>query len=991
MILIIYKKKLLNSIMSNNTYHKLLLVFLLISFSGTILAQQAFRQEINHKIDVKLNVIDKILQGQIQTEYINNSPDTLLFIYYHLWPNAYKNLETPFAKQQLQIRASAFYYSDDEHNGHIACKNCKIDDNTVKFVEIKEEIEDIKILYLPKPLLPSDTIIFTADFVVQIPKLISRLGWMNQDFCIAQWYPKPAVYDSYGWHPMSYLDVGEFYSEFGKFEVNITLPDNHIVAATGNLTNDKELKRLEVYAKLCKETNIGEDTIAFGDSTKTKTLSFVAKNVHDFAWFSSPNFIVDKKSHFIKTQDKYVNCWAFYHKHNSNLWSDATDYIAKTIDLMSQNVGDYPFNNCTVVDAPLGSGGGMEYPTITIVSANNKRSLEKVIAHEVIHNWFYGMIASNERDNPWIDEGFTSFYESKYFDHYYPNEETLIGLINSNIKIHGLDKLPERYARELAWAYLMSENFQQNPKLNSEEFSVFNYFILSYYKPVIALYSLEKHIGHDSFKVLMRTFFDKYKNSHVSPEDLVEYFSDSVSKDITWFFDDFLFSNKKPDYKICGLRQDSLIIKNTGECLSPLFLQIGDSMIINAGFRGKKRFYIGQSTEFAIDPNFKTLDINRSNNYYRKGFLKPNRPVKLSIANFMDNPQIFQIPILPMLTYNTTDGFSPGLLLYTSPFPKKNFEFQIMPLWGIKTGLLNGFSNISYFIHPQEKLIREIEIFVSGRRFGLGNDNKSHYFKLSQGLCFRFRTKPKVNATSELSVRNVTANTFYFFKTVHLQQVKYEFIDYKLINPWSLALDFHAGQCFSKISVELVKTINYNEHIGLRIRLFGGKFLYSSNVYYGNYNYRMFGNTGDQDYFYDELFVGRTENIRQNPKSFWAHQFIRNDGGFTMFSPLGQTDNWLVALNIDSETPLKVIDVYFNIGAYPQELSDKVIVLYETGIKFKIFKGFLSIYFPIRGSNEIWDISNTIYTENYLQKIRFTLSLNKLNLLNYRNKPFLLF
>ncbi|MDD4148453.1 MAG: M1 family metallopeptidase [Bacteroidales bacterium] len=977
--------------MLNNHFHKLLLIFLLICFSGLALAQQEFRQEVNHKINVELNVINKTLKGQIQTEYINNSPDTLLFLYYHLWPNAYKNLETPFAQQQLQIGSSDFYYSDDEYKGHITCENCKINGNNVKFIEIGEGIEDIKILQLPNPLLPSDTLVFSANFVVQIPKLTSRLGWSNKDFCISQWYPKPAVYDSYGWHPMSYLDVGEFYSEFGRFDVNIILPDNYLVAATGDLTNRQELKRLENYADLCKKISVRQDIISFGDSTKTKTLNFVANNVHDFAWFSSPDFIVDRKFHFMETQNRYVNCWAFYHKHNFELWSEATDYIAKTIHLMSQNVGDYPFNNCTAVDAPLGAGGGMEYPTITVVSADNKRSLENVIAHEVIHNWFYGMLASNERDNPWIDEGFTSFYECKYFDHYYPNEGTFTGLINKNIKIHGLEKLPERYARELAWKYLVSENLHQNPKLNSEEFSVFNYFILSYYKPVMALYSLEEYIGHDNFRELMRTFFDKYKNTHIYPEDLIEHFSSNSSKDITWFFDDFLLSNKKPDYKISGLRQDSLIIKNVGKCSSPLFLQIGDSIIISDGFTGKKRFYIGQSTDFAIDPEFKTLDLNRSNNYYRKGFLKPNRPVKLSIANFMDNPQIFQIPVLPMLTYNTADGFSPGLLIYTSPFPKKKFEFQIMPLWGIKTGLLNGFANISYFIHPKEKIIKEIEIFTSSRRFGLGDDMKGFYFKFSQGLCIRLRTNPNKNVTSELIMRNVTANSFYFSKKVNLHQVKYEFNNYRLINPWSISADFHAGNGFSKISAELIKTFNYNEDIGLRIRLFAGKFLYSSDVYYGNYNYRMFGNTGDQDYFYDELFVGRTENIRQNPENLWAHQYIRNDGGYTMFSPLGQTDNWLLALNIDSETPLRVIDIYLNIGAYPQELSDPVVVLFETGIKFKIFKDFFSMYFPIYGSKNVWDISNAIYTENYLQKVRFTLSLDKLNLLNYRNKPFLLF
>jgi hypothetical protein len=177
---------------------------------------------------------------------------------------------------------------------------------------------------------------------------------------------------------------------------------------------------------------------------------------------------------------------------------------------------------------------------------------------------------------------------------------------------------------------------------------------------------------------------------------------------------------------------------------------------------------------------------------------------------------------------------------------------------------------------------------------------------------------------------------------------------------------------------------------GLKIRFFAGKFLYNSPVYYGNFNYRMSGNIGSQDYLYDYLFVGRNEDIRYNPESFWAHQFIKNDGGFTLYTPYGQSNDWLTALNLDSSTPLKFLDVYFNFGMCPGITADqKFAAYYETGLKLNIIKGFVSVYFPMRTNSNVWQTSNDIYTNNYWQKIRFTLSLEKINLLLYRDKPFL--
>jgi hypothetical protein len=967
-----------------------LIIISVLNFS-LLSAQDYFQQKVSHKIDVSLEIENKLLVGNIHTTYINNSPDTLSFLYYHLWPNAYSNSESKFAQQQLLLQNSSFYYSDETHRGNITCSNTQIDGVPVEFENVSPNIEDVKIIYLPQELLPGDTLVFETDFIVKLPVVTSRMGYSDNDFCITQWYPKPAVYDNYGWHPMSYLDMGEFYSEFGDFKVNITIPDNYIVAATGSLVSKSELQRLEDYSELCANSKYKENIRAFGDSSKMKTLHYLCNGVHDFAWFASPDFVVERKSEFVDDEKGFVSCWVFYHKDNSALWDGAIEYVSRTIRFMSDNVGAYPFNNCTAVDAPLGVGGGMEYPTITVVSASSKSELERVVAHEIIHNWFYGILASNERANPWIDEGFTSFYESQYINYYYPNLGMVSAFLGKNIDIHGLNQLPPRYTRGLSWEYLMSENIQQPGSLNSEEMSTLNYFILSYQKPVIALYSLQAYLGKEDFKSLMRGFFSTYQNKHIYPEDLKKHFNKHVIKDTNWFFDDFIETNKKPDYKICKLKNDSIIIKNNGECLSPLFLSIGDSMIIVDGFEGKKSFNANGEKNFVIDPDFVTLDLNRKNNYLRKGFLKSNRSVKFSLANFIDNPSLCQIPILPVVLYNYTDGWSPGILLYSSPFPKKKFEYQIMPVFGTKTGLLNGLANFSFFVHPKGKHVREIEFYTSGRRFGIDKDTKDYYYKLASGIKLEFKTNPLSSFESRLLVRNVLARDYYTGDAKNYQQLKYSFGNHSPVNPWFVGLDLQSGQGFVKLATEFSQSINYNEKIGLRIRFFAGKFLYSSNQYYGNYNFRLYGLTGSQDYFYDELFVSRNEDIRYTPKNLWAHQFMRSDGGFTMYSPYGQTDDWLMSLNFDSGTPLGIVDVYFNIGACPKFGETIPDVFYEGGIKLNIFKDFLCVYFPITGTAKVWETSNDIYTNNYLQKIRFTLSLDKINLLNYRNKPYLLF
>ncbi len=968
-----------------------ILVFLMLILSQSAKSQQDFQQEVNHIIEVRLDIEAKALIGQIETEYINKSPNSLDFIYYHLWPNAYKNNNTAFAKQKLEYGDTEFYFASDDRKGYIDSLSFTVNGISAETKNTPFGI-DVIVLILPKTLLPGDTVKIKTDFYVKLPNVFSRLGYDDNTFCITQWYPKPAVYDKNGWHPMSYLDMGEFYSEFGNFDVQITLPDNYIVAATGNLWSKSELQRLEDYAEICKKSKYLENIAAYGDSTKLKTVRYVEKHVHDFAWFASTDFAVGRENVKLDDSDKTIFCWTFYKKNHAQIWKTAINYVKQSVNFFSSEIGAYPYANCTAVDGPISAGGGMEYPTITVVTGSSASSLENVIMHEVGHNWFYGILASNERADPWIDEGFTSFYESKYNDKFHPNTGLIEQLIDVKMAKSALEEIPGRYLRELSWLYLLRENQAQSSALSSEEMSATNYVIMAYSKPVTVLYALEKYLGPDKFKSIMKDFFQTYKFQHIYSDSFAEFFKSETGNPITdKFFIDLMIDNKMPDYKIAGRRGDSLLIKNKRESAIPLLLYFGDSLVIDDGFVGKKKFYLPQKIEVSIDKDFYSPDFNRNNNYYRPGFLKSNKPIKLKIGNFLDNPKICEIPFLPVIAFNTADGWMPGLMLYSSPFPKKKFEYQIAPLYGIRSGNLAGIANFSYYIHPKSKIIREYELFTKLASFG--TDSASCRIKISYGVIAKLITDPTSRQDATICLRQVSATDFYSGKLKHFQSIESSFSDNRKINPWSFKLNGEMSEGYGKVWGEIKQTITYSEKLkGLTIRLFAGKFLYNSPEYYGNYNFRLSGNLGSQDYLYDEMFVGRAEDIRYSPESFWSHQFLRNDGGFTLYTPYGQSNNWLASLNLDSSTPLPFLDLYFNLGACPSISNDKFAdTYYEAGLKIKIWEDFLCVYLPVTGSTVIWKASNDIYTDNYFQKIRFTLSLSKINLLNYREKPYLLF
>ena len=219
----------------------LIIFFLFVVFSVSSQTGNYWQQQVNYTIDVSLNDVDNTLHGFEQLDYINNSPDTLNYIWFHIWPNAYKDESSAFYEQLSILRERKDKLKKFKERGYIDSLSFTADGGPIRY-ENHPQYNDVIKLILLKPLYPNQHVVLSTPFFVKIPSYVSRLGHDGQSYMITQWYPKPAVYDEAGWHPMPYLDMGEFYSEYGSFNVSITLPSSYVVGATGLLLNQDEKK-----------------------------------------------------------------------------------------------------------------------------------------------------------------------------------------------------------------------------------------------------------------------------------------------------------------------------------------------------------------------------------------------------------------------------------------------------------------------------------------------------------------------------------------------------------------------------------------------------------------------------------------------------------------------------------------------------------------------------------------------------------------------------
>lgn len=686
-----------------------------------------FQQEVNHEIQVTLDDDQHVLLGSITTTYRNNSPDTLNSLWIHLWPNAYRDGNTALAQQQFREGDMFMFWAMQRDLGGIDSLDFTIQGKPVPWA-LDASHQDIAKMELPDPLLPGQSVTYATPFKVKLPSgQISRLGHIGESYQITQWYPKPAVYDRDGWHPMPYLNQGEFYSEFGSFDVSITLPANYVVGATGDL--DPELADNAAEAifmdSLALVTARQIDYSYFDDdertemamefpesSTQMKTLRFRQSNVHDFAWFADKRWGVLKGEVELPNSGRSVTSWAMFTPESASLWKRSLEYIEDATYYYSKWNGDYPYNQVTAVDGTISAGGGMEYPNVTVIgTSGSDLGLETVIVHEVGHNWFYGILGSNERTNAWMDEGINSFNETRYFVEKYGEALGFAGFRNQMTPLMDkLDLVDRAYQERDPLAYLLSARMtiDQPMQCHSNDFSPINYGTVVYKKTAAAFDYLRNSLGSDRFDRAMQSYFNEWKFKHPGPGDLRASLENSTGEDLGWFFDDLIQTTKQTDYAIRSVKPAgegcAVTVSNRGALEGPWSLHgqtangewehidwfpgvaAGEHVEVN----------VANYAAYRIDHTGVMLDNNVHNNTYRsKGVLRGIEPIQLDAITRLDDGSKTQLGWIPAAGWNEQDGFMVGAALHNTVLPLRDFEWLMMPLYGLGSNQINGMARVS--------------------------------------------------------------------------------------------------------------------------------------------------------------------------------------------------------------------------------------------------------------------------------------------------------
>jgi len=983
------------------------ILLLIISVSTALFgcSQSYWQQKVDYKIQVRLDDKKHLLQGFEEFTYTNNSPQTLDFLYIHLWANAYNGGNTALGKQLYNGGEQLLQFGNDSVKGGVDSLNFQVNGSALKW-EFDPQHPDIAKVYLTEALRPGQKVTITTPFRVKIPSgEISRLGHVGQSYQITQWYPKPAVYDKNGWNQMPYLNQGEFYSEYGTFDVSITLPKNYIVGATGDLQTDSEIAFLNDLAQKTasnidayKEKEKRANTFPPSDS-EMKTIRYTQNDVHDFAWFADKRYLVLKGEVELPHSKRKVTSWAMFTPRNAALWKKSIEYINDGTYYYSLWNGDYPYNQVTAVDGTISAGGGMEYPNVTVIgNSSNAMELEIVIVHEVGHNWFYGILGSNERVHGWMDEGMNTLNELRYIYTKYPNNKNMTDMLRGEM-FHA-DHWSHYDMADISYKMIAKLGEDQPIETHSADFTSANYGAVMYMKTGLVFNYLKEYLGDKVFDQCMQTYFEEWKFKHPQPEDMKATLERVSGKDLSWVFGDLIQTTKHIDFKVKSVKLTkqgtAVTVVNKGQVNSPVEV-VGYSngkpvdTIWTGPVDGEAIVVFDQNIdEVVLNASNRTPDLNLANDYWhRNGLFGKVEPLKVEFLIGDNEVRQSNVFWTPMIGGNKYDKFMLGLAFHNNAIPFNRIQYLLAPMYSFGGKRVSGIADISLSFLPANTL--------KVSRFGLslrsfkndtilrGNDG---YYVSAQPFWFAKIGNRK--AASPVS-QQILVQGMYRLDVFGPSQrelvggyVKY---DYKFKRPdheigMQLRGDHLAnvvnGDQMTRGMLEMNYRLRYlrnKKERWMEFRAFAGSYFNFDMYNSGNasdFTMALSGASGMQDLFVEDYFIGRAET-----QGLWSQQRLDNWGGFRSTSTFGYTSNWMLATNFWIQSPVgpKFLGVFADWGMFESGLGNKVYSAYNLGLGIKIASVF-GVYFPIVMSQEMED---SYPNASYADRIRFTLKFNITN------------
>ncbi|MEP5935797.1 MAG: metalloprotease [Winogradskyella arenosi] len=915
-------------------------------FCSGLTAQNSI--EINAEVDInhKTIIIDQTLV------YQNTSDDTLETIYLSDWNNSYSTKSTPLAKRFEEEFSTKFHLAKNEQRGFTVVTAIENPEGVALTHQRLEAHPDVIQVNLAQPLAPQASYALRLRYKLILPDAtFTDYGiTKDQNLDLKYWYMTPVVYDG-TWHYYSNKNLNDLYVPKADINLQITYPRNYKITS-----------ELDFNATTINEDKGIQTTILSGKNRVDTYLS-----LHKFPTF---NFVqTDNFTIISNIEEKGLS---------GTKKALLTDKITR---YLTDNLGEYPHNQLLV--------SSIDYRKDPLYGLNQLPSFfrpfpsdfqyELKLLKTALKKYLDNVLLLNPRKEHWLSEGLQVYYLMKYVETYYPDVKLLGTLADVwGIRAFHAADVDFNFQYFLYSMEIARKNRDQPLTTSKDSLTKFNANIAGKYKAGVGLNYLDEFTDDVSLPELFTAFLKTYQLKTVTANDFDQYISSKTSKDIRWFFTDYLNTRKKIDFKISSVveLEDSLevTIKNKRDNTMPIsvFKLKNDSVIGQLwveNIKGTKTIHVEKDStnKFVLDYDNVIPEYNQRDNYKAvNGSFLNNKPFQFRLFKDIEDPNYNQIFFMPLVEFNNIyDGLTLGTKMYNKTILRKRLNYRFSPQYATKSKALTGSTSIFYTHNFEDQNLYDITYGLSAGYQSFAND--AFFTRIRPSVSFTFRNDAYIrsNQTDQISARYVSiereigpdATVILDEPDYGVFNLRYTHSNPGVINYSKLFTDIQIADKFSKIAFnyEFRKLTKSNRNINFRF--FAGLFLENNSD--PSSNYFSFALDRPTDYLFDFNYLGRSEAA-----GIFSQQIIIAEGGFKSKLETPFANQWMTTVNF-STSIWRYIQAYGDVGLLKNKYQNPKFV-YDSGIRLNLVEDYFEIYLPVY-SNLGWEIAQP----NYDQSIRF--------------------
>ena len=936
----------------------------------------------NYYYKLALNPTSGTITGSAKLQLYNSSKDPLDTIYLH-YPSAALSVNDSgnnkgvsfFRKQYSEFQKVDLHFADPSEYGGIKVEELLVENGRYHGCN---DCEFSSIL-LNNPLIPGDSIEISMRFMINLP----QEDWLGSyydknEVRIIDWLPQFPKLDSNGFLKYPLTWQRDVYPSYDEYDIDLTLPENYLVATNATLTTKDELERISwlqehTFSRLPESSS--SKTIHFRH-TGTNLQFIISNSFYVFPIANGGTLFIDKADPFVVS---------------------ITDTINGRIEkFMRAEFGETLASDFNLV---LLRSKKVEYQSDRLLSLKypgNAFEFARELAQARFEAHYRYRRTPDGFQNAWISRGIPQFYKHQFIEEQYPDEfwsplqDIFTGAFWQPLLhsfggwLFSLDNFDYAYQNQYLYLFLARQGLDQPIATPADSLTRLNYKAMEQAKTYLAMNHLKEYSGTRNFKRAMHDFTFGKRGLKSSPKDLKSSFEYYVTRDVNWFFDDWIHSSEINDYALRNYDYCSTVatakVKNKGRISIPYSItgyKDGDEVLTEwfEGHDGSKvqQLYHEDYDRLTINAHNQSAELNQKDNSYNDRLLFPRlKPVKFQFYQSMEDPNNTQVFWLPSLSYNAYDRLLLGMSFYNLGLVARKWEWYLNPSYSFGQDQLTGAAGLEYNYLPKTSdIFHRISGAVYGRYYHY--DEGLAYFRISPVVKLRFRKPfPRSTILQQLRLRSVhmqrelgpefegVANeisnaSYTVFNVTH------RFEQTRILDPYTLITDLMIGDQFSRISVDADFRWMLPNKQWLIWRSFGGVFFANEFADFGiNQNYYSLGLSGTQDFMFDYPFIGRSD-----VSGIWSQQFFVTDGGFKSETNT-YSDIWMLTTGVN--VPIwSVFGVFGDLGLV--DGFDQI--YYDYGIRISLLPDFLEVYFPIANNENVF-----VNQSNYPSNIRYVLNLD---------------